>query len=453
MAQAVHSAEKVDIISIELNSDRFNQPLLLLGTEKGAASIVAEINIFESINTPYLTGNMVLIDDHDIYRLADIQGTERIKIVFALPTKESQIIELNFVLLDVEGQMKNNDTTSTLIVNMIEDIGYYNELQQISKSYQGKGENILSNILKDNLNRNLINRSLTNSHQKPFRYIAPFISPLDAAKNVLSNMTTDTGMPYFLYSSIFSKDYNLVDLETILSKKTEAFNKGMPFKFSQITSSTSDIETQATSITAMSNSNLENTLKLAKRGAVGSDYNHINLTSGKIYPTHLNVDEQIRSLISNEIIDADFKSVLIDNKFVADPEGIDERSISDFNTKNKISLGIHTYPNSEYNAFKQPEFDMFTTLLETRKSILNMLMKNIYEIYVPGLLFSAKNSKTSVGNKIEIEILTNDDQGKIDDKRSGDFMILTKRHIFNVPDSLHNVSMGISRLTNRKASR
>jgi len=453
MAQAVHSAEKVDIISIELNSDRFNKPLLLLGTEKAAASIVAEINIFESINTPYLTGNMVLIDDHDIYRLADVQGTERIKIEFALPTKESQVIELNFVLLDVEGQMKNNDTTSTLIVNMIEDIGYYNELQQISKSYQGKGENILSNILKDNLNRNLINRSLTNSHQKPFRYIAPFISPLDAAKKVLSNMTTDTGMPYFLYSSIFSKDYNLVDLETILSKKTEAFNKGSPFKFSQITSSTSDIETQATSITAMSNSNLENTLKLAKRGAVGSDYNHINLTSGKIYPTHLNVDQQIRSLISNEIIDANFKSVLIDNKFVADPEGIDERSISDFNTKNKISLGIHTYPNSEYNAFKQPEFDMFTTLLETRKSILNMLMKNIYEIYVPGLLFSAKNSKTSVGNKIEVEILTNDDQGKVDDKRSGDFMILTKRHIFNVPDSLHNVSMGISRLTNRKASR
>jgi len=453
MAQAVHSAEKVDIISIELNSDRFNKPLLLLGPEKAAASIVAEINIFESINTPYLTGNMVLIDDHDIYRLADVQGTERIKIEFALPTKESQVIELNFVLLDVEGQMKNNDTTSTLIVNMIEDIGYYNELQQISKSYQGKGENILSNILKDNLNRNLINRSLTNSHQKPFRYIAPFISPLDAAKKVLSNMTTDTGMPYFLYSSIFSKDYNLVDLETILSKKTEAFNKGSPFKFSQITSSTSDIETQATSITAMSNSNLENTLKLAKRGAVGSDYNHINLTSGKIYPTHLNVDQQIRSLISNEIIDANFKSVLIDNKFVADPEGIDERSISDFNTKNKISLGIHTYPNSEYNAFKQPEFDMFTTLLETRKSILNMLMKNIYEIYVPGLLFSAKNSKTSVGNKIEVEILTNDDQGKVDDKRSGDFMILTKRHIFNVPDSLHNVSMGISRLTNRKASR
>ena len=453
MAQAVHSAEKVDIISIELNSDRFNKPLLLLGPEKAAASIVAEINIFESINTPYLTGNMVLIDDHDIYRLADVQGTERIKIEFALPTKESQVIELNFVLLDVEGQIKNNDTTSTLIVNMIEDIGYYNELQQISKSYQGKGENILSNILKDNLNRNLINRSLTNSHQKPFRYIAPFISPLDAAKKVLSNMTTETGMPYFLYSSIFSKDYNLVDLETILSKKTEAFNKGSPFKFSQITSSTSDIETQATSITAMSNSNLENTLKLAKRGAVGSDYNHINLTSGKIYPSHLNVDQQIRSFISNETIDADFKSVLIDNKFVADPEGIDERSISDFNTKNKISLGIHTYPNSEYNAFKQPEFDIFTTLLETRKSILNMLMKNIYEIYVPGLLFSAKNSKTSVGNKIEIEILTNDDQAKIDDKRSGDFIILTKRHIFNVPDGLHNVSMGISRLTNRKASR
>ena len=102
MAQAVHSAEKVDIISIELNSDRFNKPLLLLGTKKGAASIVAEVNVYESITTPYLTGDMVLVDDHDIYRLADIQGTERVKIEFALATKESQVIELNFVILDIQ---------------------------------------------------------------------------------------------------------------------------------------------------------------------------------------------------------------------------------------------------------------------------------------------------------------------------------------------------------------
>lgn len=453
MAQAVHSAEKVDIISIELNSDRFNKPLRLLGTEKGAASIVAEVNVYESITTPYLTGSMILVDDHDIYRLADIQGTERVKIEFALATKESQVIELNFVILDIQESVKSNETTSATVVTLIEDIGYYNEIQKISKSYQGKGEVIIQNILKDNLNRNLVNRSFVNSHQKPFRYIAPFISPLDAAKQVLTNMTTEAGMPYFLYSSIFEKEYNLKDLETIISNKIPAFNEGKPFRFSHDTSKTSDIETQALSIRSMTNRNLENTLKLAQKGAVGSDYNHINLTTGKVYPTHLNFEERVNVLISNEIIDASFKSILIDGSFIVDPEKIDQRRLVDFNSNNKISLGTHTYPNSEYNAFKQPEFDQFTTLLETRKSILDTLMKNIYEIYVPGLLFSAKNSKTSVGNKIEIEILTNDDQAKVDDKRSGDFIILTKRHLFNVPDGLHNVSMGISRLTNRKASR
>ena len=453
MAQAVHSAEKVDIISIELNSDRFNKPLLLLGTEKGAASIVAEVNVYESITTPYLTGDMVLVDDHDIYRLADIQGTERVKIEFALATKESQVIELNFVILDIQESVKSNETTSATVVTLIEDIGYYNEIQKISKSYQGTGEVIIQNILKDNLNRNLVNRSFANSHQEPFRYIVPYISPLDAAKQVLTNMTTEAGMPYFLYSSIFEKEYNLKDLETIMSNKIPAFNKDKPFRFSHDTSKTSDLETQALSIRSLTNRNLENTLKLAQKGAVGSDYNHINLTTGKIYPTHLNFEERINVLISNEIIDPNFKSILIDGSFIVDPEKIDQRRLVDFNSNNKISLGTHTYLSGEHNAFKQPKFDQFTTLLETRKSILDTLMKNIYEIYVPGLLFSAKNSKTSVGNKIEVEILTNDDQAKIDDKRSGDFIILTKRHLFNVPDGLHNVSMGISRLTNRKASR
>jgi hypothetical protein len=448
MPEPILSAESFRIVHIELNSERFNKPLFLLGNRQ-EAPIVAEVNIFESLKTPYLTGNIVLVDDHDLYRITDIQGTEKIKIIFEMPNQESELLECDFVVVNVEASTKTNETTSTLKLNMIEDIGYYNELQSISKSYQGFGEDIVRNIVRDNLNRTVEVLSKDQSFQKPFRYLVPYTTPLQAVEKVVSKMTTTTGMPFFFYSTIFSKDFYLTDFETILDPLKEPFNRGKPFTYHHDVSKTSDLLTQMTSIIEFSGNHLENTLKLAKRGGIGSNFTHVNATTGKVYENHINMKERMDVLVANKLMEDNHSHVLIDDMFISDPEGIDQRSLGEFNTMNSVKIGANPYPKSGINSLGQQEFDSFDELFEIRKNILNTLAKNVYEIYVPGLAFLG-NPDTSVGNKIEIKILTNDDRATTDQKRSGDFLILSKRHVFNVVEKLHTVSLGVSRITNQR---
>jgi len=448
MTEPILSAESFRIVHIELNSERFNKPLFLLGNRQ-AAPIVAEVNIFESIKTPYLSGNIVLVDDHDLYRITDIQGTEKLKIVFEMPNSEGELIECDFVIVNVEASTKINETTSTLKLNMIEDIGYYNELQSISKSYQGFGEDIVRNIVKDNLNRTVEVLSKNQSFQKPFRYLVPYTTPLEAVKKVVNNITTTFGMPFFFYSTIFSKDFYLTDFETILDPLKEPFNRGKPFTYHHDVSKTSDLLTQMTSIIEFSGTNLENTLKLAKRGAIGSDFTNVNASTGQVYENHINMKERMDTLVSNKLMEDNHSHVLIDDMFISDPKAIDQRFLGDFNTMNSTNIGANPFPKSGINSLGQQEFDEFNELFQIRKNILNTLVKNVYEIYVPGLLFLG-NQDTSVGNKIEIKILTNDDRATTDQKRSGDFLILSKRHIFNIVEKLHTVSLGVSRITNQR---
>ena len=83
-----------------------------------------------------------------------------------------------------------------------------------------------------------------------------------------------------------------------------------------------------------------------------------------------------------------------------------------------------------------------------------LLMKNNMELLLPGLKFLTGDVRTSVGNQISIMIIKNDLSDdvydKVDNKRSGDFIINTKRHIFNVVEQSHTVSLSCSRISNRR---
>ena len=74
------SAEQLKIISITMDSERFSEPLIF--SNASDSGIVIEFNIYENLTLGYLTGNIILQDDQDIFTRADINGTERIILEF-----------------------------------------------------------------------------------------------------------------------------------------------------------------------------------------------------------------------------------------------------------------------------------------------------------------------------------------------------------------------------------
>ena len=63
---------------------------------------------------------------------------------------------------------------------------------------------------------------------------------------------------------------------------------------------------------------------------------------------------------------------------------------------------------------------------------------------------------TSVGNQLEMVVFKNEMVDTVTDrsdyKKSGSFIINTKRHIFNITDQKHVVSLSCSRISNREVT-
>jgi|TARA_R110002167_G_scaffold58768_2_gene166279 hypothetical protein len=444
------SAEQLKIISITMDSERFSEPLIL--SNASDSGVVVEFNIYENLTLGYLTGNIILQDDQDIFTRADINGTERIILEFVVPDQTTNSIIKTFVVKEITDSVKSNDYSSILSLSLVEDIKFYNDLNKFSKAYTGTGEQIIENIVKDKLGRELIIESKIESTQASFRYIVPYQDPLTAIKTVLSKMTTDNGYPFFFYSSIVDDNFYLTDLETIIN--TQSFNHMKPFIYDQENINKNDIESQSTNITHFESGLLENTLNLALAGGMGSQYESINATTGINFIYHQDMNRHFSKLIEAELLPKDQNFIAFDSKFISDPKKIDQSKITDFNSK--IHTRVVTNPYDDANGFDQEYDEVNETFKLTKRSVIAHLLKNKYNINVPGILFSINNIETCVGHQISMIVYKNDIShvvgGRIDDKRSGRFIIIAKRHCLNVAAGSHNVSLDLCKLAGRSIS-
>lgn len=446
------SAEKVKINNVFLTSEKYLEgtPVSLAGT--GQDPLALEINIYEHINLPFLTGSIQFQDEHDIFRTMGIDGTERLTFEFSSPLDDFPPLSKTFVVTRVV-PIKKNDYTSVLSMSFIDEAGYYDRVKKISRSYRGVGEEIINVMLGDNLGKKLYEDDslFLPSVQKPMSYIVPYQTTYNAIEFVKRRMTTTNGLPYFCYASINTDDIILTDMESIISRGP--FNEGNPFTFSQGTTNNpnNDLRNQIFNINTHESVSSEDTLNLAMSGGLGTKYTYINFTSGEVTTDNLNILDHINNLVQYDVIPSDQTQPLVNRDFRPDPQDLDGKNITEYNSSVVVGLGASTYPfgpdnYSEFNSFHD------YSLLITKNAILTHLDKTKYTINVPGLAFLTGDVNTSVGNLISVNVMKNNDvpnsTNPIDEKKSGNYIMLAKRHKFDITAETHTVAIDISRFTN-----
>ena len=284
-------------------------------------------------------------------------------------------------------------------------------------------------------------------------------------QHILDKMSTEIGLPFFLYSSIYQDKFVLTDLQTILKKDTMNLvgSELKPFVYSQgqTNIASDDLEAKSLNVMSYEPKRLDSTFDLFSLGALGSKFRTINVTSGKAFNNHINMLDLMQRLIDRGDIPAEQGVIQIDEKFIADPIGEDTRSLVDFEPVHFNLLFNETYPEVRNNAgdiispgtnsYSNDEFELFLKVY--KEHFMSNLLKNVYNIFVPGLLFSF-GDHTSVGNQIALNIFKNEIAEKevnvVDEKKSGYFVILKKRHKFDLQTKgKHTVVLEISRLFNR----
>jgi len=473
----MYSPEQIHIMSIVLDIPERTKREIFLYKDTEETNVV-DLVVYESVFNPFLTAELSIMEDQGI--ISSFKGTEKIIFTFKSAASETMpVIRKTFRVDSISNNIpvEGNPNLSLIRLHLLEDMAYFDKLNKINKGYQGFGENIIRKIARGELNKEVIlNKNSVSdvkspirsndsnpfyywkpSHQGDIRYIAPWQTPLEIIQTILNRMTTTNGFPYFCYSTLNQNRLVLTDLESILGRGS--FNPKKPFVYSRAAIQYEDADLPYV-ISGVYESETNHAHLLARLGAYGSRLETINANSSKPDTRFVNME----SIMNDRDQLGLFKPVgnkqrmnIFDNLTgIYGDEGFPEggRKISQYNSAvNFIITGdtIDRSPSSKDKSvlgFAGQINEEDHILKVIRSSMIRYLLMNYITIQVPGLLFSTPSLKTTVGNVIDIKVL-NSDLGASEltnPERSGSFMILRTKHVFNVLDGLHNVQMDVAKV-------
>lgn len=439
------------------------------GAEMNIGEAIMSLTLYEHIDLPYMTGDLIVADMIDLYSIGDFQGTERLELEIAFPLdSEIKNMKKTFIIDRVEGSQKANETNEVLIFHLVEDILFKSKSNVISRGYEGRPHEIIRNILRDNDLDRTINPKTT-EFQESFRYLIPYLSPLDACIRIRDHATTKDGYPFFLYSSMYSdeelqyrslaemyQDPPIVKSERMFvhslyatglqdgqinqilyaeeqsagPEASEILRKNRGVRREAMT-----LEDKGRVIEGYRISEQQDLLSLMRNGRIGSDLllGDVNASGGYL-KHHVDILDILEKM-SDDLFPKDQKINSFDDKVLG---GVHKK-----NGRQKTQM----FTSHIYSEGRASIYDIGSTPgnnarhLATALSIKAMFKKEAIDIVVPGYNFWPKYSDKhrTIGRRIPIAFFRNgenpmefDPEEVIDQKRSGDYIIFAAAHHFGI---------------------
>ena len=413
---------------------------------------VAEINIYESIEEPSLSGTIAILDDKSLYELINFNGTERIRLEMAGLGKETDpVFEKTFIMTNIIRQIKGNDKSSLYVFDLIDEHGFISEAERLRGSYRGRIDDIVKGICLTQLKKSvdisyqfLSRQDRVDAIQDDIRVIIPNLSPINACKWLLSRATTQTGSPFFLWASIHDENLRMGNLD-VMYRQTP-FNDKLPYTYNpsnvNVAEDKSEFE-QGFTIKSLGLGEMGDTLHMVANGSVAASQCITNLNTGQMTQQHYDVQQTLNNLAFQNTIALKRQNVF-DNKFK-----LKDKFIGFYEARNihqVVSTGTYGKFKSYHDEFEE---ERHLKKLESA-SIKDLLVKNMMSITVPGTAFFL--GKAAVGDTVNLSIVNDNlEVGKqsnaddmLDKNKSGKHLIYDLRHTFRGTE--HEVTMNVCKL-------
>jgi len=431
--------QEFKIVEAFISADR-------LGDEEiEIAQRIYELVIYESLEKPYLSGEVAITDDVALFEKIRFKGSESLTVVIAGVEKGlDPAITKTFIMYNMKKVIKGTDNTAVFVFDLMEPHAYFNELKTYSRSYTGKIEKIITQILNSELGKTVDQSYLTSegSAQDIMRYIVPYLTPLEACDVLRDRATTKNGSPFFLYASLYDDSLRLGDLDKIIQQS--AYNSKLPMLYSAAATQATGNDDQvrkATTIKAMSEFNRFDTLTKFEEGGISAFYTSTDTATGISYRVHTTIQDVLNSMKANAIIDRSNNQSIYDEDQVLDEKPVDFYNPVYFHQVNSSQTygGISSYHDANTS-------DKFS--LKVRNYMLkDALYANILNVTVSGI--TMLSAKAGVGDIIRLNFLIGsnsreNEKNPLDKKQSGDYIIYHAKHMFR--QTTHNVSIAATRL-------
>jgi hypothetical protein len=240
------------------------------------SAITIEVNMYENIGLPYITGRLIIIDSANASNAVHFQGQERVTII-VLDSEANPIMNKEFICVGIDFSQKVGDDKSGFSVKLIEEHVLLSNSTRFSKVYEGKPDAICNQICSEQLGVSVTPEG--SPTQSDMRVVFPFTtSPLEAANWMAARCTNANGIPFYFYSTMDDNNLQLKDISNLLGQG--AFNADDPYIFGTTSNKGAgqeeDWDILSKKITNYTINNNEDTLLAMARNVFGGYYNFID---------------------------------------------------------------------------------------------------------------------------------------------------------------------------------
>ena len=402
-----------------------------LGKSVQLKYITTDVEIFEHMDKPYLTGFLTIVDTNNVIAQSDIRGGESITITIKSTREGAKPFTNKFYISKIVTTQKASSTSETHILHLIEDIAYISNLQNVNRSYRGKVETILSKIADDYLGRELVFGN--NSSVQSMKLIVPNMHPIEAMAWIKNAASTIDGYPFYMFSSLFSDNLSFVDLETMLNS-TPA-NKEFPYVYSEGSSRSLDPDVKRRIISSFQIKDTEDLYSIINKGLIGGRYEYIDLLTNRRKSFKYDIKNDLLIPLKNKNI-----LPLLQDEFNYYPYVLEDKEFNQYESRNITNIGgTNAYRTSDdfVDVLSMNEENLLSNykLNVISDSMDALFKKSPISIDITGADFIAGSNSTVVGLSIKLQfpiVIPEVDESimKIDTKKSGDYLIFAAKHMF-----------------------
>lgn len=182
------------------------------------ASIYDEINIYDSLFMPMLSGNILITDSVGLSKALNFDGSEVILIDIE---KSSNFLSFtkSFRIYKQTNRKNVNQSTEKYILHFIADEFVFSSQQRVNQSYQTTYSEIAKKILENYLKLENNEKGIFENSSGIKKVVIPNLHPIEAIEWCAKRSVDDKNAPSFIFFSNLI-GYNYVSLSSLLKKES-----------------------------------------------------------------------------------------------------------------------------------------------------------------------------------------------------------------------------------------
>lgn len=384
--------------------------------EINITNIYQEINIFENVFVPNITGDIVI---NDAVGLADrlvLDGSEFVKMQISKtgetgPTSFEKI----FRITSLSNRKNINQTSEYYILHISSEEAIYSLQQKINQNYTGVHSDIVKKILVDKLKVPAKRIAFMEPTSGIHSVIIPNLSPFDAIDWVIKKAINNEGLPNFFFFEN-KNGFNFVSLSTLVGSEPIATINFNPKNIKE---------------------SLNTNFLSARDMQVVNQFNYLdNITNGVYSGKFIGIDPLTRQVKTTKLsfLETYNKTKKHLNKypnFTGASNRDNKMPVEMFDSKVSLYPFSSLRAGTPYIATNDPKtgqiIDSTHSYVFQRAPILANLLQLVLHINLPG------NFGLTCGAVVDVRVpsrsIRTDKQDILDDTLSGKYLITACRHM------------------------